>query len=106
MDGFHSDTMIIAPDWAKNRWVYIYLFSKQSLHGFGTFVPGVGSEYFESSTSGSYNLSPYGGSHFFRLGTKNSDSEPLSNFRKFIIYKGSSLHSQADIGQIQQSNYF
>ena len=33
-------------------------------------------------------MSPYEGSHFIRLGTKNNDLENVSSIRKMVIFKG------------------
>lgn len=40
-------------------------------------------------------MDAYAGTHQIRIGTKNDDSEPLSNLRKILLYKGSAVHSNA-----------
>lgn len=32
-------------------------------------------------------------SYQMRMGTKNKDTEPVSNLRKILIYKGTAVHS-------------
>ena len=66
-------SMSVGTDWAKDRWVLIYLFSSVSdnLHGYGTYVAKFGQEYFESSTASTFSMIPYQGSHHFRFGSRN-----------------------------------
>ena len=43
LDGFYETTLSIAADWAKQQWVYVYLFSDGTANtkGFGAFVRNV-----------------------------------------------------------------
>ena len=72
-----------------------YIFSDQTAnkYGFGAFAPGVGGQYFEKSTAGTFDMDTYAGSYEMRIGTRNDDSKPLSNLRKLLLFKGTAIHS-------------
>lgn len=80
--------------WAREQWVMLYIFSDQNAnkYGFGAFAPGVGVEYFEYSVTGTFNMDSYS-SYKMRIGTRTDDKEPISNLRKLLIFKGTSIHS-------------
>ena len=94
-DGHINDVMSMTDGWFKDQWVMCYIFSDQSAnkYGFGAFAPGVGSEYFEKSATGTFDLDTYAGSYKMRIGTRSDDSQPVSNLRKILLFKGTAIHS-------------
>ena len=47
-DGFLVGLITVESFWTRDRWVYMYLYSDDSVpkFGFGAFAPAVGSEFF------------------------------------------------------------
>ena len=84
----------------------VYIFSDQSANkfGFGAYSPGVGAEYFEYLATGTFNFDSFT-SYKMRIGTQNDDTEPVSNFRKLLIFKGTAIYSASSdtIDQLLQS---
>ena len=72
----------------------VYIFSDKSAnkYGYGTFAPGVGTQYYEYSIVGTFNMDAYAVSNSMRIGTKNDDKDPISNLRKLLIFKGTAIH--------------
>lgn len=94
----HMNNLISMPfNWAKERWVMIYIFSDQSanLFGYGAYASGVGSEYFEERASGSFNMDTFAGSYKMRIGSRNDNIQPVSNLRKLLIFKGTAIHASS-----------
>ena len=77
-------------DWAKGSWVMIYIFSTSSLHGVGAYIPG--EAIIESTNSGSYDMTSFESSKIIRIGSKNNNTQGLSNLRKLLIFKGTGIH--------------
>ena len=110
IQGGHAAADLLLPDdWAKHQWVMLYLFSDEAAnkYGFGAYVPGVGAEYFEHSAAGTFDMDTYAGSYKMRMGTRNSDDEPLSNLRKMLIFKGTAIHSTSSdtVDDLLESEY-
>ena len=72
---FGQDMNIIL-NWAKHRWVYVYVFSDEAntKRGFGAFVSGYGAEYFESTQNAYYDMDQHS-SDKMRIGSRNGDDD-------------------------------
>lgn len=68
--GFLVGSLSLAANWAKQSWVMVYLFSDAaaSKYGYGAFARGQGSEYFENTASGTFDLSAHS-SETLRIGS-------------------------------------
>ena len=56
--------------------------------GFGGYSPTAATPVSEYSEPGSFDMAPYEGNHYVRIGTKNNDGEPLGAIRKMVVFKG------------------
>lgn len=92
MIGMLSATQAIsfASNWAKVSWVYVYFFSDaaNSKMGFGAYSPTNSTPLSEFSEAGSFDMTPYEGTHSVRIGTNNNNGENVSSIRKMVIFKG------------------
>ncbi len=73
--------------------MYLFSDSYDDIRGYGAYVSNLGSNYYEKSTSGAYDLSPFIPTHLMRIGSSNKDNYSVAYLKHMVIYKNIAIHT-------------